>query len=61
MKDWELNFVEVCDGQITIKNHTTSNIIEIISDHPENIKPTSIFLEWAEFESLIRCIDRITK
>lgn len=60
-KNWELNFVEVTDGQITIKNYSTSNIIEIISNDPEDLKPASLFLDWYEFESLMKCIDRLRK
>jgi predicted P-loop ATPase/GTPase len=40
------------------------NIIEIISDDPddpENLKPVSLFLNWYEFESLMKCIDRLRK
>lgn len=56
---WVLNFAEVKDGQITIKNNSTANIIEIISDDPDNLKPTSLFLEWSEFDSLIKCIEKL--
>jgi hypothetical protein len=59
MRDWVINFAEVSDGQITIKNNSTACVIEIISDHPENLKPTSLFLEYHEFDSLINCINRL--
>jgi hypothetical protein len=32
MKEWIINFAEVSDGQITIKNHSTACVIEIVSD-----------------------------
>jgi len=57
--NWECNFAEVKDGQITIIHHSTSSIIEIISDHPDNISKTSLFLEYYEFDSLIKCISKL--
>lgn len=55
--NWLPNFAEITDRTVTIKHHSTSSVIEIVLQTPENLEPTSsLFMDYSDFDSLIECI-----
>lgn len=52
---WDMSIVEATDGEVVIKHHSTSSVVEIICKESES----SLYLDYYEFESLIKIIDHI--
>jgi hypothetical protein len=47
--------------KIDFKNHTTACIIELTVTDPESLNPQKLFLDYHEFEELVRLLKDITQ
>lgn len=59
MVDFIINFAEVTKGNVTIKNHSTGVVIQIIVQRPREEGDVSLWLEYEELRQLMECVESI--
>lgn len=51
-------WLKIQEGHITLVHHSPASVIEVIVDYPNESAPTSIWLDYYEWEDLKKAIQK---